>query len=1002
VTDGRCFADYFSNDHLKAGLMIEVESVNTLVTVVILTKNPGMIFQEVLASVLQQRTPWKYEVMIVDSGSTDGTVEHVLSHAEVQLLQIAPMEFGHGRTRNFAVQSAKGKYVAMLTHDAKPANEEWLANLVAPLEENKSVAGVFGRHLAYPSASAYTKRDLAAHFDGFLAWPRIMGMDDKQRYREDRGYRQVLHYFSDNNACLRKSVWERLPYPEVDFAEDQLWAKAVIEHGYYKAYANGAAVFHSHDYSLVDTFRRSFDESRALFNLFGYVLCPSFSEWRAQIYGCTRRDILYLRENGGAFANLKLLAKTPALHLARQSGFALGRYQGGMRSFVFRIFSLDASIKRKKAKNAAPALQQSLVSSSKVLDLKSLMLSDDDEFVSRVFYGLSNRSASDTELVSCADTLKAGGLRIDLLLRHLDGFEEVSSSVTQRQAAEYLRTQLAGFAKLHIDDKFFVESAICLCARRNSDLGWLSDFLTESPTEFIAYACNALYRSMAEESVVAQLSKKLDDGVSRVQVLMEAMGLRRGDKSVESSSADVPAPWRTLLGLLSLEGTTFVASAYQFALGRKADHVGAAAYKKHMEEGTTKLQIVFELLSSAEGRDVSAKADRDGVDALETIEEVDSQPSLESFVPGNKIDVLAFYDFVLTKAVEPIYSNPFHNAIRKNSINWIIPDFGIGSGGHLNIFRHVFLLEKRGYKNNICIVGTKRHNNPEHARDMIRDHFFPLTANVYFDVETLPSAYYSFATGWTTAYYLNGFGKTAIKLYFIQDFEPYFFAKGSEYEFAEKTYTLGFAAVCAGQWLANTMTKNYATKSHAIGFSYDRKTYVRTARREPNVRRIFCYCRPPTVRRGLETALLALNIVGRELPDVEFVLAGWDMGAYHFPHRTLNAGLLRIDELPDLYSQCDVALVLSNTNLSLLPIELMACGCPVVSNRGKNTEWLLNSDNSVLVDNEPLAIANALINVLNDDQLRLGLSQRAMEFAKSTSWERESDGLVRFLEELAR
>ena len=108
-----------------------------------------------------------------------------------------------------------------------------------------------------------------------------------------------------------------------------------------------------------------------------------------------------------------------------------------------------------------------------------------------------------------------------------------------------------------------------------------------------------------------------------------------------------------------------------------------------------------------------------------------------------------------------------------------------------------------------------------------------------FDVETLPSAYYSFATGWTTAYFLNGFGKTAIKLYFIQDFEPYFFAKGSEYEFAEKTYTLGFVAVCAGQWLASTMTKNYAAKSHAIGFSYDRSTYVRTPRREPHVRRIF-------------------------------------------------------------------------------------------------------------------------------------------------------------------
>ena len=68
--------------------------------------------------------------------------------------------------------------------------------------------------------------------------------------------------------------------------------------------------------------------------------------------------------------------------------------------------------------------------------------------------------------------------------------------------------------------------------------------------------------------------------------------------------------------------------------------------------------------------------------------------------------------------------------------------------------------------------------------------------------------------------------------------------------------------------------------------------------------------------------------------DVEFVLVGWDVSNYSLPFSHLNTGFLSLDELQDLYSQVDVDLVISSTNLSLLPLELMACKCPVVSNLG--------------------------------------------------------------------
>ena len=718
------------------------------VTVAILTKNPGDVFKKVLSTVLGQETPWTYEVLVVDSGSSDGTIEFIKRYPRVHLLQIKSNEFGHGRTRNFAVSMAQGQYIAMLTHDAMPASTSWLENLVKPLDEDPSVAGVFGRHKAYEEHSTYTKRDTELHFNGFLQWPRIMGIEDPERYKHEQGYRQVLHFFSDNNACLRKEVWVKIPYPDVNFAEDQLWAKAVIEAGYKRAYADDAVVYHSHDYSIKDTFRRSFDESRALKTLFGYDLCPTAKHGLMQIQACTKADLKFLK-SAGLNNSFGLSVKTPFLHMAKQTGWYIGRYRGRFDGVIFLLFSLDDAKKR--------------------------------------------------------------------------------------------RSNLTMFKKL---------------------------------------------------------------------------------KTLFGSSMHKPS------------------------------------------------------------RAVICDID---VPRQDSVQEAVQQSAMLS-----KINVIGFYDFVLTEdaGVLPADSCTVDGA----SINWLIPDFGIGSGGHLNIFRFISMLESKGYKNTICLVGNHRHESPADARRMICEHFFDLRADVVFGIESLPAARYSFATSWITAYALRGFGLTCHKLYFVQDFEPAFYAHGSEYAFAEETYKFGFTGVCAGDWLVRILKADYGMQCHSVSFSYDRDLYVQTRRREPEKLRVFCYVRPPTIRRGLESALLALSLVGDERPDVEFIFAGWDMGSYHFPYSHLNGGCLSLKELPDLYSQCDVALVFSFTNLSLLPLELMACGCVVVSNRAPNTEWLLNDENSILPKSAaPRSIANAIIDILGDAPRRNALVQRAKTFAQSTDWLAEGE-----------
>jgi glycosyltransferase involved in cell wall biosynthesis len=116
-------------------------------------------------------------------------------------------------------------------------------------------------------------------------------------------------------------------------------------------------------------------------------------------------------------------------------------------------------------------------------------------------------------------------------------------------------------------------------------------------------------------------------------------------------------------------------------------------------------------------------------------------------------------------------------------------------------------------------------------------------------------------------------------------------------------------------------------------------------------------------------------------------LAGWDTAGYDIPFPHLACGTLSLDDLPDLYSQCDVALVLSLTNLSLLPLELMACGCAVVSNRGPNVQWLLHDDVAVLADATPEALTDAVCELLRDDARRAALSARAEALARSQTWD---------------
>jgi rhamnosyltransferase len=293
------------------------------VSVVIPTKNAGPILFRVLDILTRQDVQWPYEILVVDSGSDDGTLDVIKTFTSVRLIQISPKDFRHGKTRNFAINHAKGEFIAMITQDALPQHNYWLKNFVMAIEHDDRIAGVFGRHIAYPDASPFTRMELEQHFSGFLAKPLVC-LDDSSRYAKDEGYRQFLYFFSNNNALLRRSVLKKIPYPDIDFAEDQAWARLIIEAGYLKAYAHDAVVYHSHNYGFVERLQRSFDESYALKRIFLYQQGFGLGALIRRFVGITLRDFKLTLKHGLLKTDFFHVVRMPLDNLMRILGSYLG------------------------------------------------------------------------------------------------------------------------------------------------------------------------------------------------------------------------------------------------------------------------------------------------------------------------------------------------------------------------------------------------------------------------------------------------------------------------------------------------------------------------------------------------------------------------------------------------------------------------------------------------------------------------------------------------------
>jgi glycosyltransferase involved in cell wall biosynthesis len=160
-------------------------------------------------------------------------------------------------------------------------------------------------------------------------------------------------------------------------------------------------------------------------------------------------------------------------------------------------------------------------------------------------------------------------------------------------------------------------------------------------------------------------------------------------------------------------------------------------------------------------------------------------------------------------------------------------------------------------------------------------------------------------------------------------------------------------------------------------------------------RKIFFYARPATPRRGFELGVKALEVFHERNPGYEVVMAGGDVPADTFSFPVTDVGYVTEDMLNDLYNQSAAALVISLTNCSLLPLEIMATGCPVVTTIGDNNEKILPPHSAILAIPSPHHLAQAL-----EDAIKNPRREELVAAACQYKWEEQADKVAAILRRL--
>jgi rhamnosyltransferase len=221
-----------------------------------------------------------WELIVIDSGSTDGSQDLIRTAQPAHFVQIQPHEYNPSRVMNLGMRLASSEFGIFLNADATPQGTDWLRPLATALKDPQTAA-VFGRQIPRTDCQAVYACD----------YDRCFGPNRESAHWE--------HFFSMVSSGIRKDIWSQRGFLEkLQYAEDDEYTRWARAHGYSVRYCPDSVVMHSHNYTPAQAYKRSFGDAKALaaswqgkpteFNYLRTQLLGWASDFRHDVKFCLR------------------------------------------------------------------------------------------------------------------------------------------------------------------------------------------------------------------------------------------------------------------------------------------------------------------------------------------------------------------------------------------------------------------------------------------------------------------------------------------------------------------------------------------------------------------------------------------------------------------------------------------------------------------------------------------------------------------------------------------
>ncbi|MBK1882431.1 glycosyltransferase [Luteolibacter pohnpeiensis] len=217
------------------------------VSVVMRCKDEGWAVGGTLRQLFNQTFDGEIELIVIDSGSTDGSLETLAAANPAKLIQIKPSEYVPGVVMNRGAAEASHDWIIYLNADAEPVGTDWLKELLTTAIETPNFGAAFSRQIARPDCQAVFAHGL------------------EQCFGPQRESANWEHFFSMVSSITHRSVLDAHPFREdLQYAEDDEWTRRLIENGYQIPFSEKSVVMHSHNYTLQQSYKRAFGDAKAM------------------------------------------------------------------------------------------------------------------------------------------------------------------------------------------------------------------------------------------------------------------------------------------------------------------------------------------------------------------------------------------------------------------------------------------------------------------------------------------------------------------------------------------------------------------------------------------------------------------------------------------------------------------------------------------------------------------------------------------------------------------